>query len=121
MAPVAWNGLCGPRRRSPQFSNFVRLPCSLEANNYDIVKENFSTLFGATGSEINTSYRAVYPALPPAVADILASIHAGRKVYVNGAHVAAEGFTKDNDTGSQWFVTTNYISNCNLYNFCGDC
>lgn len=120
-SPVSWSGNCGPRIRTPRYQNFVRLPASLEANQYEITTENYSSIFGATGSQINTSYRTIYPGLPAQVADMLASIHAGRKVYVNGAHVAAEGFAKDNEQGSQWWITTNYISNCNLYNFCGDC
>jgi hypothetical protein len=104
-----------------RYRNVLRLAGDLEAKSHTVRKQNFNYGFGATQSFVNSKYSVIAPSVPEFVAEMIANIHAGKKVYLNGVHVLPSSFEKGSDVTKQWFPELEYETECDTGTFCQDC
>jgi hypothetical protein len=87
-----------------QYSNAVRIPGSFEQDNFDIQKQVVNTSLKTTGSQLCENWTLRSQHAPQRFVRLVATIFAGREVYIGGKEYQVQGeISKNNEIGSHWF------------------
>lgn len=87
-----------------QYSNAVRIPGSFEQDNFDIQKQIVNTTLKTTGSQLCENWTLRSQHAPQRFVRLIATIFAGREVYIAGKEYQVQGeIPKNNEIGSHWY------------------
>jgi hypothetical protein len=91
------------------YINKYRVRGVLERENFEIEKDLVTRQLMATNSQICENYTLNTYNLTEEVAKLTSTIFAAKEVYLNGKLYQINGnIEKNNDTGSQWYLTTKF-------------
>tara|TARA_R110000868_G_scaffold339118_3_gene599868 strand:+ start:1588 stop:2661 length:1074 start_codon:yes stop_codon:yes gene_type:complete len=90
------------------YSNQIRIPATIERTGFTVSKEFVGTYQRTTGSQLTENYMLYTDRVPERLAIYLANLFSSEKIYINGTEFIMDGdVSKNNDTGSQWFIEAN--------------